>query len=383
DEEIIEIAELYLLDLEEEKPDRPISRDLIFEDIMPEALQYELKQGTGNAALISSEGGTILGGPVVRNLAFLNSTWSGDSYTVHRKSSDSYVLENVRLTLAIAAQPVALDNFMSKKGDEAKGIGFFSRCLFCNPQSEQGYRTIPPNISYFKEGGRRFNNRLNEVLTEYDEHLLLGDNNRYLVEYDEDCKPYAWEMCMRIENELKPGGKYEHASEHASKLFENISRTAGAITYFEKGKGAKISRRMLNDAAKICFHFSDHYLKYFQVQPDYIQDAAALYEYLLAQQQYGERYVAKTPLRKSGPYRLRNMVRLNRALEILANEGHIAVWRIVRTGFTYIDLTPNVHDELPRWEAFCQKHKVSMENWYAPTTGGKIKELPAYKSHWY
>lgn len=382
DEELIEIARLCLTDHEEKKPIKPKIRDFIFEDIMPEALQYALNQGPGNAALISSEGGTIINGPIVRNLAFLSNTWSGGSFMVHRKSSDSYVVEDARLTIAIAAQPVALDNFMKKKGREAKDIGLFARCLFCFPKSEQGYRTASPNTSEFQEGRTRFNNRLNDIMDEYDEHLLLDKNDRYLVEFDKDCKPYASELCLRIESELKPGGKYEHASEHASKLFENITRTAGNITYFEKGRGAKISRSILNDAAKICFNFSDHYLKYFQVQPEYIQDAAVLYEHLLAQQEYGERYVAKTLIRKSGPYRLRNMVRLNRALEQLANEGNIAVWRIVRTGFTYIDLNPDMPDDPPRWEEFCRKHKVSMLNWYDPTNGGKIKEFSAYKSHW-
>ncbi|RUO71637.1 YfjI family protein [Idiomarina ramblicola] len=383
DEELIEIARLCLTDHEEKKPVKPKSRDFIFEDIMPEALQYQLNQGPGNAAIISSEGGTIINGPVVRNLAFLSNTWSGGSFMVHRKSSDSYVVEDARLTLAIAAQPVALDNFMKKKGREAKDIGFFARCLFCFPQSEQGYRTASPNTSEFQEGRTRFNNRLNDIMDEYDEHLLLDKNDRYLVEFDKDCKPFAWELCLRIESELKPGGKYEHASEHASKLFENITRTAGNITYFEKGRGAKISRGILNEAARVCFNFSDHYLKYFQIQPEYIQDAAILHEHLLAQQEYGERYVAKTPIRKSGPYRLRNMTRLNRALEQLAEDGLIAVWKIVRTGFTYIDLNPNVPDDLTRWEEFCRKHKVSTLNWYEATVGGKVKELPAYKSHWY
>lgn len=381
DNDAIEIAALDLSDLKNEKPQRPISRDVVFEDIMPEALQWEFFRGLGNAALISSEGGTILGGPVVRNLAFLSSAWSNESYYVHRKSSTSFVLEDIRLTFALAAQPVALDKFISKKGEEAKGIGLFARCIYCNAISTQGYRTETPNKSTYEEGGKRYNDRLSEIMNTYEERMIEENGERHLVEFEEDCKPRAWEIYMKIENELKEGGMYEYVTEHASKLFENITRVAGNLTYFEKGEGAKISYAILHDAAKICFHFSRDYLEYFQPQPDYIEDAKVLFEYFVAQQEYGKRYVAKTPLRRSGPYRLRNMDRLNRALENLANEGYIQVWRIAKSGFTFIDLYPNLPDDMSQWQPFCQQHKISEQLWYH-LWDGKVLELPTPKSHW-
>lgn len=381
-EEEIELAELFLLELEDEKPEKPIDRRFIFEDVMPEAIQLGLAKGTGNAAVVSSEGGTVVGGPLVRNLAFMNSIQSGDSYSVGRKSSESFEIDNARLTLAIAIQPSAQNKFMAKKGDEAVGIGFFARCLFCYPDSKQGFRNTAPTSSEYQNDAKNYNNRLRELMREEEEQFKSGKRDRLVVKHTDDSKSLGWEIFKQIEEALKPNGKYELAKPHASKLFENITRLAGNAAYFENGKGSKISAGILKDAATICFHFSDHYLKYFQAQPEYILDAADLYEYLWAQQEYGQRYVAKTPIRRSGPYRLRNMDRLNRALGYLADRGYIVVWRIVKTGFVYIDLQPNVPDEMGLWQEFCQRHKVSAQHWYELTMGGKQKELPKKESSW-
>jgi hypothetical protein len=382
DENEIELAELFLLELEDEKPIKPVNRRFIFEDVMPEALQLRLAQGTGNAAVISSEGGTVVGGPIFRNFAFLNSTQSGDSVTVDRKSSDSFAIDDARLTFAVAIQPSANDKFMTKKGDEAIGNGFFSRCLFCYPKSNQGFREISPNKSDYFNDAKRFNDRMRELVREEDERFKSGKSDRLLVKFSDESKSLGWELSKKIEVALKLHGKYELSKPHASKLFENITRLAGNAAYFEKGKGCEISAGILNDAANICFHFSEHYLKYFQNQPEYILDATELYEYLWAQEEYGQRYVAKTPIRRSGPNRLRNMNRLNRALEYLAQRGYIVVWKIVKTSFTYIDLQPNVPDDISQWQEFCQKHNVSTQHWYELTMGGKKKELPNYESSW-
>lgn len=382
DEEEIELAKLFLLELEDEKPVKPIDRGFIFEDVMPEALQLRFAQGTGNAAVVSSEGGTVVGGPVVRNLSFLNSIQSGDSYNVGRKSSESFEIDNARLTLAIAIQPSAQDKFMAKKGDEAVGIGFFARCIFCNPDSNQGYRDIAPQKSDYYNDAKHFDDRMREIVREGDEQFKSGKSDRSLVEFSDEAEPLGWELSRQIEEALKPNGKYESANSHASKLFENITRLAGNAAYFEKGRGAKISAGILNDAAKICLHFSNHYLKYFQAQPEYILDAAELYKYLVGEQEYGWRYVAKTPTRRSGPNRLRNNEKFDPALEYWARRGFLVVWKIVKTGFTYIDLQPNVPDDMAQWQAFCQKHKVSTQHWYELTMGGKRKVLPKYESSW-
>jgi len=97
---------------------------MIFEDVTTEAIAVELNQGSGSAALVSDEGATILNGRIVQDLPRLNKLWSAEPFNVTRKSSESFTVDDARLTVSIMAQPSAVAKFMKKRGDESLGIGF-------------------------------------------------------------------------------------------------------------------------------------------------------------------------------------------------------------------------------------------------------------------
>lgn len=142
---IVERLKAELLDLKKQKPEEPTRLQFLYEDVTPESIAYELYKGSGNAALSSDEGATILSGRVVQNIPMLNKFWSGESFSVSRKSSPGFVVDDPRLTISIMSQPSAMTKFMKKKGDESLGVGFLARFLVCNPLSNQGNR-------YMKKG---------------------------------------------------------------------------------------------------------------------------------------------------------------------------------------------------------------------------------------
>lgn len=125
-------------------------------------------RGPGFATILSNEGGTVFNGHVVRNITFFNSQWSGEPYRVHRKTGDSFSIENARLTFSVLIQDKALKKFNKKHGEEAIAIGFWARFLFSCPGNNQGFRFIDHTSLKEQngEGEKQFNIRINELINE-------------------------------------------------------------------------------------------------------------------------------------------------------------------------------------------------------------------------
>ncbi|WP_159175204.1 DUF3987 domain-containing protein, partial [Klebsiella pneumoniae] len=67
--------------------------------------------------------------------------------------------------LSLQVQSVVINRYIERKGDIAKGIGFFARTLICRPFSTQGYRQITnPVVS--SEHLPVFHERLMEIVNE-------------------------------------------------------------------------------------------------------------------------------------------------------------------------------------------------------------------------
>lgn len=57
-----------------------------------------------NVGLIADEGANILDRQVMKDLSFINSMWDGVSFHVDRKTTQSFILENSRVTLSVMVQ---------------------------------------------------------------------------------------------------------------------------------------------------------------------------------------------------------------------------------------------------------------------------------------
>lgn len=353
--EAIESAEAELLALQRKKPKEPIKSQFIFEDGTPESVQFEMSKGKGSVAIVSNEGGTVFGGPIARGLPFLASQWSGEPFTVNRKTSESFTLANTRLTCSILIQSSAFETFLQKKGVEALGIGLLGRFLFCNPLTTQGTRFLDQSRVDSKEGYERYVERMEEILAEN----ATTNQTRHVIRFSDEAKTYAYDLYNEIELGLQVNGRFQYAKDHGNKLLENIGRIAALLSYFEHGKDEKISLGILQDAERIAFHFSDTYLRCFQTYPNYLKNAFALQEYCQTKRENGERYIAKSAVRRSGPSRLRSQPALSQALDILQSWNEVMVYKFPTTGLVYIDLYPAMAHQPHMWELFCHNFKRS------------------------
>ena len=324
----------------ESEPKAPKIPQFILEDATPEAFASHLHEGLGHAALISSEGGTILNGRTMQNIAMYNKFWGGETCTVNRMKGKSYVLTEPRVVLFIMAQPKAIEKFMEKKGDESKGIGLLARFLTCDPQSTQGNRFISKWSQIDESGYHEYLKRVDEILITLKERTEEPTKERKVVKFDDEAADLWIWIFNSIEEQLQQGGRFQYAKDHGSKLAENIARIAALLTYIELGEDQQITAGILRDAARIGFYFSDSFLRVFNFLPVEQQAYNALYEWLRTASEDGLRYIRKNRIRQSGPVLLRQKSLLYLALSWMCSEGLIRVL-ISEKGMHVVDLYPN------------------------------------------
>ena len=226
--------------LEQEEPEKPRVPKLILMDETPENLAYTLAKKWPSAGVVSSEAGVVFGAhgmgydSVMRNLALLNVLWDGGSLTIGRKTSESFTVKDVRLTVALQIQDKTLQKFFEKTGELARGTGFLARFLISWPESTQGYRlfTEPPKV-WPKLAV--FDRRISEILNMSMPLNQHGTLEPVMLDFTPAAK-MAWiEFHDTVESELKVGGELYDVRDVAAKIADNAARIAALFQFFEHG----------------------------------------------------------------------------------------------------------------------------------------------------
>jgi len=324
-----------LLAHEKVKPIKPALPFLMFEDSTSEALLSELSDNRPNGFLASSEGGVLLNSRTMSQTAKLNALWSGDDITVTRKSVESFILNEARLTTHIMTQRSALDLFIKKSNDNIRGNGFLSRFLVCAPFSNCGNR-YSTGIKYSKENLQKFNDRLYELLSET---AKLDDyTNRKTICLSDAAKSIFLDVSNDIECKMGPGGMYERVKDHASKLPENILRLAALLYCFESNTDNSVSEATLRSSINLVAYFSGQFIKVFDAPPKYVVDSENLKIWLESYMNTNIRYIKKNNILQFGPAGSRNKKDLEPALNHLKISFYLTETRWKRTAV--LDLFP-------------------------------------------
>mgnify|MGYP005989536277 CR=1 FL=1 len=347
DGEPFEELKKQLMSLIEAEPKPLKIPQFIIEDTSPEAFSSHLHEGLGHVALISSEGSTILNGRTMQNIPMYNKSWGGETFTVNRKKAKSYVLTDTRVGIFLLVQLKGVEKFMDKKGDESKGIGLLARFIICDPPSTQGSRFIVKNSQIDETGYQEYLQRVDEVLLILKERTDNQTKERKVVKFDDEAADFWIWVFNYIEEQLQPGGRFQYAKDHGSKLAENIARIAALLTYIELGEDQQITAGILRDAVRIGFYFSDSFLRIFNFLPDEQLAYNALNEWFNVASEDGLRYIRKNRIRQSGPVLLRKTILLDFALNQMLNEGLVNVL-ISGKGMHIIDLNPQLPLEQER-----------------------------------
>lgn len=304
---------------DETKPKMPASFRIIFEDSTPEALLASLGSGAKSAWLVTSEGGIVLSQHSMKNIPALNQLWSGDRVTVDRKTSDSFVLDDVRISVLVMSQPGVFDEFIGKYGALARDCGFFARCLvLAIPQNAIGQFEDDQVIQCL--GLEHLHRKLVQFL-----NMSASGVDRSKVRFSPEARRRWVAIQNAVVQEVRMGGRFDDCPDLAARTPENIARVSALLHFFEGGSG-DISVETLEFACHLCFWHVDQFLLLFSERPSGEKEAKILYDWFLKRYRAnGQVAYPKNYVRQMCPNSLRTSGKFAIALEVLCTRGYVVI----------------------------------------------------------
>lgn len=333
-------------DLQYLEDDEPIAvrvPRLIYGDATPEQLGYALAKNWPSAGVLSSEAGIVFGShgmsgdSAMRNMALINILWDGGTHVIDRRTTDSYRIQDARLTMGLAVQADTVRNFFENSKGLARGTGFLARFLVAWPTSTQGTRlfkeapTAWPKLTVFSE-------RITQLLNKLPELNEAGGICPITLDFSKEAKEAWIDFHNAVESELKLGGDFVDAKDVASKAADNVARLAGLFHLYETQNEGLINKDLV-DRAIIIVTWHLYEAKRFLNQiaiPIHISNAIKVDDYIL-------RYcsdcradkVAKNYLRQHGAIRDKKL--LNDALDELIDANRIRIGLVGRTSIIEVN----------------------------------------------
>ena len=320
-----------LQDLQSDKPVPPRVPRLIYSDVTPEELGYQLAKRWPSAAIASSEGGAVLGShgmtgdSAMRNMARLNDLWSGQEIQSDRRTSESWKVRGARLTVGLQVQESTLRTFFDKSAGLARGTGFLARFLVAWPQSTQGTRMFKDPPTHWPKLAA-YHQRIERILSV----PLAIDEDGVLTPAQMPLSAEAKSMWAayhdEVEKRLFVGSEYADVRDVASKSADNAARLAALFQIFEHGGGGAIGAEAMEAGCMVAaWHLQESRRFFGEVAlPQEISDALRVIQWVKDYSRaQGAQEIATRDLQRLGP--VRNKDRLAVALKELEDAHHLRV----------------------------------------------------------
>lgn len=323
------------------KPVEPTIPTLLFTDTTPEYLAYSLAKIYPIGGLFSSEGGIVFSASGMREesantyLGLLNVLWDGGTYRVGRRTSESYVVEDARLTLNLALQYAPFQALLRDPKKMARGAGFLARVLLAWPESTQGLRKFQPAPDNWPHL-ERFNSKIRGLLTQLDAKPSL---DRTIMLSPEAKKEWI-NFHDRVEHNLRKNGPYESIRDFASKAAENAARMAAIFQIFKDGNAdGGIQPEMVIRASTIIEWHLDETIRIMSSisQPGYSVPHLVLKDWLIEYcLQNSTNVIERSKILQQGPRPLRRKNDLDLAIRMLKDNQYVS--EINREGKILIEI---------------------------------------------
>lgn len=344
--------------LEARRPKEPRAVEVLRGDDTTEALLMGL-QDYPVAAIMSAEAGLIFGSHsmnaerAMANLSVFNVLWDGGTIRQKRVSREPILVENPRATLGLMVQPAVLQSFTARSGDLAKGIGYFARFLFSQPESTMGtrYYTEPPeNMPAL----RSFQSRVAALL---DAEVVFDDLDR-LAPNPVGLDPHARKIWIAFHDEVEEqlGGDdvYSGVKGVAAKAAENAARLACCFHVFSTDTAGPVTQAKMVEACAVMRWYLDEAVRFGQVNglTQEVQHAELVEVFLVAQTKLilrGKLDASRLTInriRQHGPGALRGKKKvIDAAIETLCDHGRIRVYTEPGSKARQVSVAPQVMAE--------------------------------------
>lgn len=331
-----EKLEVQLEQLELAGPQEPPSFRVCYQDVTVEALGKAMHRHSPSACLISSEAAGILRGRAGQSTAFYNQAWDGGTILVDRVKGDPLTLTNVRLTCNFMIQPGMMQQYLVKRGEDARSSGFLARFLVAFPSSTQGFRYVNPfDLPSATNGLKVFHDMVGDLLARSDVHNSQVNLSRQVMTLDQAASS-AWAgFFNEVEALLVQGGAYSDIRDSASKIAENVARLA-AVIHFWGGDVGPINQISMFAATTL----GRYYLQQFQMLFGRYGYFSSAYQATAAMEQFLVQYFQRNPgcqmvtrhhLARNAPSHCRSGESIDGALELLRLQGKVTLVNKGRT----------------------------------------------------
>ena len=340
------------LDHEATQPVAPRMPRLIYEDVTSEELAYQLSKGWPSAGIMSSEGGVVFGGHsmqaenVTRYLSLLNGLWSGEQHVHSRRTTESFVVKDARLTVHIAVQEEVLRHFFEGTGGLARGTGFLARCLIAYPESTIGTRVYKEPPSGWPKLSQ-FTRKTQELLRDAPKPEPKSGQIAFAkLRLSLDAKAAWAAYANATERRQANGGDLEHFTDSGSKAADIVARMAALFHLYETGISGWIERKHIEWATHIVdWHLEQamHLLARVSLTPQR-KNVIELDRWILERcDRTGADHVMAGSILQNGPYGVREKAARDAALDELISMNRVR--RGTRDGRKVVEVNPELLHE--------------------------------------
>ena len=338
-----------------DKPDPVNIPEMFLSDCNPASLIRDMSENPlYGMAIWADEGGLVIGGDGGRDdnitsfIALLNVLWDGSPVS-QRRIGGNRTVNGKRLTVNIMAQKQVIQKLITGQSGLARGMGLLARFLLCAPPSTIGTR-------FFRESGpmnsvKLFNERVKTLLEQKPQTDDNGQLDPPVLTLSKAAFDLWREFFDDVERSMAPHGDLETVKDVASKTAENAARLAGCFHVFCNSsisinsessmplKTTLIDVKTMKSACRIAMYYLSEARRIFGCMdtPPEIIDAEKLLSWWRTRRD-DKRLLPKGEIRREGP--LRDTQRLNAALTVLEQSGHIEQEPIQGTKGINIKINP-------------------------------------------
>ena len=231
-----------------EAPEIPIIPRVFTSDVTTEALAVLMALNGETGALMSAEGGifeTMAGrySNSVPNIDLYLNAHAGDSVRIDRSGKMPIILDDPRLSVALAVQPDVIQSLSTKPGFQGRGL--LGRFLYVLPASQLGKRTgLSERICPFSE-----TDYLEQIKALLDESYSMKVKNQPMgtLNLSEEAYKVWYSYSQEVEKELGHDGVFEHCKDWGGKLAGAVARIAGIFHFARHGVQGKWSKVCADD----------------------------------------------------------------------------------------------------------------------------------------
>ena len=220
----------------------------------PEALAKAAATDSHSLAILSGEGGNILGGhgmrpeSVMKTLSQLNVFWDGGSIKRGRMSQSSDIsVKAARLSVHLMVQSGVIQSFFNGANGLARDSGFMARFLISHPVSTIGTRFVTQPPSW--KAKEAFDRRIAELLD------MQPPADQTLEPKLLKLSPPAFNLWRdyqdQVERESALGHELHDVKDIAAKTGDNAARLAAIFHVFERGQHGEIGAESMTAGIRI------------------------------------------------------------------------------------------------------------------------------------